>query len=309
MDSSSSSADKIPSTATARNLADLNFNSSEEEAEVIKPSPIKEKEYGSSDGDEGEIDESMSCDASSDRKRDFVPNTSYTKPSVKSTGALLLPQFVQIASKFAFGAIVTLYILNQQHALPKPLSAVVSKTLFWPTLPITMSKRIAKWTTVIDDSVLLGGAPFGWLNYPQRLYEDHNVRGVINMCEEYQGPVKQYEKLGIKELRLPTTDHFEPSVEDMKSAVEFIKSYKENDLGKVYIHCRAGHGRSAAIVYGWLMSQEDDIDSLDMKKLNEEFCQLRNVRKYLHKQPNVNEFRSWLSFKRKNEVFDERGEL
>jgi len=33
----------------------------------------------------------------------------------------------------------TLYFLNQKHfLLPKPISAIVSKILFWPTLPITV---------------------------------------------------------------------------------------------------------------------------------------------------------------------------
>ena len=47
--------------------------------------------------------------------------------------------------------------------------------------------------TNVDDTVVLGGAPFGFLNIPQRLYEEHNLRAVINMCEEYKGPTKDYE--------------------------------------------------------------------------------------------------------------------
>jgi hypothetical protein len=42
------------------------------------------------------------------------------------------------------------------------------------------------------------------------------VRGVINMCDEYGGPIKKYEQLGMQQLRLRTVDHFEPSVNDLK---------------------------------------------------------------------------------------------
>ena len=116
------------------------------------------------------------------------------------------------------------------------------------------------------------------------------IAGVVNMCEEYQGPVKSYRRLGIEHLRLPTVDHFEPSVEDLKKAVSFIQKH-ESKGGRVYVHCRAGHGRSAAAVYAWLLYKEPLADPIE---LNEKMCSLRNVRKSLHSQPNVNAFKSWL---------------
>ena len=68
-----------------------------------------------------------------------------------------------------------LYILNQKHLLPKPLSAVVSKVLFWPTLPITVGRRLGAWSTVVDDTVIIGGAPFGFVQLPERLYYEYGV--------------------------------------------------------------------------------------------------------------------------------------
>lgn len=136
-------------------------------------------------------------------------------PSPLNVTMAALPSF-SMCLKAVLGMTVALYILNQKHCLPKPLAAVVSKTLFWPTLPITVSRRIGSWSTVIDDTVVMGGAPFGFANIPEHLHEEYGVRGVINMCEEYPGPVSKYKRLGIKELWLPTVDHFEPSVHDLK---------------------------------------------------------------------------------------------
>lgn len=187
-------------------------------------------------------------------------------------------------------ATITLYVLNQKHMLPLPLGRVVSKALFWPTIPITISKRIGKWTTVVDNAVVIGGAPFGWCGYPEKLSRQFNVKGVVNMCDEYRGPVSSYERLGIEHLHLPTVDHFEPSVEDLKRAVSFIQKH-ESRGGRVYVHCRAGHGRSAAAVYAWLLYKEPLADPVE---LNEKLCSMRNVRKSLWKQPNINVYRLWL---------------
>ncbi len=41
------------------------------------------------------------------------------------------------------------------------------------------------------------------------------VRGVINLCEEFRGPLRKYKELGMEQLYLPTTDHFEPTVDDL----------------------------------------------------------------------------------------------
>ena len=93
----------------------------------------------------------------------------------RNVTAMAVPHIANLAFRTFLGVTVALYILNQKHALPRPLSAVVSKTLFWPTLPITMSRRIGKWMTRIDDTVVMGGAPFSFLNYPYRLYNDFGV--------------------------------------------------------------------------------------------------------------------------------------
>jgi atypical dual specificity phosphatase len=94
----------------------------------------------------------------------------------------------------------------------------------------------------------------------------------------------------MKELYLPTVDHFEPTVEDLESAVQFIKT-RQAVGERVYVHCRAGHGRSAAVVLAWLMTKDPNVD---VKTLNEELCQIRNVRSTLWKQQNIKEFHSRL---------------
>jgi hypothetical protein len=74
------------------------------------------------------------------------------------------------------------------------------------------------------------------------------------MCDEYSGPVNAYKKLNIRQLHLPTVDHFEPSLSQMHEAVAFIESFRQRGE-KVYVHCKAGHGRAASIALVWLLSR------------------------------------------------------
>jgi atypical dual specificity phosphatase len=127
---------------------------------------------------------------------------------------------------------------------------------------------------------------------------------VINLCEEYRGPDRSYKRLGIQHLHLPTTDHYEPSLRDIHKAIRFIKRYERRNE-KVYVHCRAGHGRSAAIAYAWLLTKNPNVD---LQQLNEELCQRRNVRKTLYQQPNILKFHSMLLQRQNGAVYDDDDE-
>lgn len=128
------------------------------------------------------------------------------------------------------------------------------------------------------------------LTLPDYCFRYGQIRGVVNLCEEYRGPVGSYSRLGMKQLYLPTVDHFEPSVESLEKAVKFIDRCSK-DGKRVYVHCRAGHGRSAAVVFAWLLSKDPDVDRKD---LNAQFCMIRDVRSTLWKQPNIIEYHSRL---------------
>jgi atypical dual specificity phosphatase len=172
-------------------------------------------------------------------------------------------------------------------------------------MPITVARRIGHWTTEIDDTLIMGGAPFGFAKIPDKLYH-RGVRGVVNLCEEYRGPEASYRRLGMRHLRLPTTDHFEPTVQDMERAVEFIRFHEQ--MGKkVYVHCRAGHGRSAAVALAWLVSKSPD--TVDLKTLNQKLLQLRDVRKTLWKQRNIIRFHARLRRKDADDDDDDKDEI
>lgn len=149
------------------------------------------------------------------------------------------------------GTSFILFVLFQKKLLPKPVAKVVSKVLFYPTFPFTAALRYGNYWTEMDDTVILGCAPMGFMGHPREMAK-LGVKGVVNMCYEYSGPQTYYAQHGIRQLRLPVIDHTEPSVEYMKEAVSFIQRYKDKGE-KVYVHCKAGHGRAAAVTMSWLM--------------------------------------------------------
>ena len=173
-----------------------------------------------------------------------------------------------LTAKLVYGVIASgalIFFLFQKKLLSKKLSKIVSKIYFLPTFPITILMRLGNYWTVIDDTLFLGCAPMGLLGHPSQLHK-LGVRGVINMCYEYNGPKGYYSALGIKQLHLPTVDHFEPTVSQMAEAVRFIQEYK-NKGEKVYVHCKAGHGRAASIAMCWMMNELPDVAPKVSKKL------------------------------------------
>lgn len=183
--------------------------------------------------------------------RSVASSLSPLKNSIQTTFAGL--HWVTKMNWAFFFSLTVTWILFQKKLLPKPVSKVVSKLLFYPTFPITALMRVGNYWTKLDDTLILGCAPMNILGHPDQLY-NLGVRGVINMCNEYPGPTARYSTLGIKQLYLPTVDHYEPTLEYMNAAVEFIEEHQARGE-KVYVHCKAAHGRAASIALCWMMKQ------------------------------------------------------
>ena len=130
------------------------------------------------------------------------------------------------------------------------------KLLFLPTLAwnvlLCRVSRSWNWWDRIDDHVLLGALPFA--KDVQSLH-DSGVRAVINLCDEYGGPAKTYENAGIEQLHLPTVDFHAPSLVAIRRGVSFIDEHVQNG-NTVYVHCKAGRGRSATLAMCWLIQDK-----------------------------------------------------
>lgn len=77
-------------------------------------------------------------------------------------------------------------------------------------------------------------------------------------------------------------DHTEPSLADIDAAMAFIKERSESGV-RVYVHCKGGNGRSAAIAFCWLLYARN----MTLLEAQTYISEKRSVRKTLYKQPNI----------------------
>jgi atypical dual specificity phosphatase len=129
--------------------------------------------------------------------------------------------------------------------------AAFRPTILWNQLLYRIVPGRSYWD-VIDDTVVMGAMPLP--QHAPQLFA-LGVRGVVNLCEEYGGPVAAYREGGLTQLHLPTVDFTAPCYADVVRGVAFIREHAARGE-KVYVHCKAGRGRSATLVLCWLMENE-----------------------------------------------------
>lgn len=100
--------------------------------------------------------------------------------------------------------------------------------------------------------IFMGGAPWGF--HMARLRR-RGVRAAVNCCEEWDG--RAYAAHGIEQLRLNCVDFCDVPEEKLAAAVAFVHRHIEEGHS-VYIHCKAGVGRSTSVAVAYLASRVDE---------------------------------------------------
>lgn len=163
----------------------------------------------------------------------------------------------------------------------------VAHLLFYPTLAWNLLLRrlipARRWWDAVDDHVLIGALPLKWI-VPQ--LESAGVKAVVNLCEEFPGPTEAYQRAGIQQIHLPTIDFTPPSLGDVQRAVDFIQQHAS--CGRtVYVHCKAGRGRSGTVVLCWLIKSKNITPEQAQKVLQEK---RPHVVRSLFRRPVVQKF-------------------
>jgi atypical dual specificity phosphatase len=142
----------------------------------------------------------------------------------------------------------------------------VARWIFGPSLAVRRALHGLTgrpWWVRLDAHVLMGAFPFA-ADVPALAAS--GVRGVVNLCAERRGPRSRYRAHGLEELHLPVVDFAEPSEEVVAAALDFLRAHAARDE-RVYLHCKAGRGRSATIALCWLVERERISPDEAMRKL------------------------------------------
>ncbi len=113
----------------------------------------------------------------------------------------------------------------------------------------------------MTEHIILGAIPLKNQSHDQ-LIKQEGVSLVLTLLEDFEithqgiftSPVcpKDWEALQIEQKHIKAQDFLPLSLDHMHQGADILKSAVENQQ-KVYVHCKAGRGRSATIVICYLL--------------------------------------------------------
>lgn len=129
----------------------------------------------------------------------------------------------------------------------------LARLFYWPSIGahrLMCLMRIWRRWDWINESLLLGGAP---TRREARALAGAGIGAAVCLCEPYEMGRSAIEAAGIECLVLPVIDYARPDADVIERGAAFIGE-RIAAGGKVFVFCKAGRVRSAAVVMGYLMA-------------------------------------------------------
>jgi protein-tyrosine phosphatase len=181
-----------------------------------------------------------------------------------------------LAVKIGLAAAAALCAVQSQETKKRFLYEYsLGLTLLWSKLKI----RNQQWYHPIREGLILGGIPLSNYGHLEQLKRE-GVTTVISLVEPFEReaslfgiPVKpeEWEKAGIAYHSFPSVDFHAVSVENLAKTALIIGKRKPKET--VYVHCKSGIGRSAAVILAYLMISE----RLTLNQAIQSVSQIRHI--------------------------------
>ncbi len=156
--------------------------------------------------------------------------------------------------------------LHEKIHPPQPASdrgyTLIKHLKYEVSLAYTQSKGNSWWSKIGSHNIYLGGLPLKNAGHLQKI-KDLGVTGILCLVEDFElnswinPPVKKADweahNIGVKHV--PSVDFFPLTTQEFDEGLAALEAMlKEGRI--VYVHCKAGVGRSASIVIAYLMKHE-----------------------------------------------------
>ena len=145
--------------------------------------------------------------------------------------------------------------------------------LSWHIVSYFGGQLSAPLCTIIDNNICVGALPCSKLNVLTLYSDPYHIRAIINLCDECKGPINEYNKYNMKYIQINTLDTTPPSIGNINLGIKFIEKFikwkkeENNNIGRVFIHCKGGRARAVTMAICWLLSQGVKVnDALKMIK-------------------------------------------
>jgi protein-tyrosine phosphatase len=137
---------------------------------------------------------------------------------------------------------------------------------------VKLNAATRNWWDEITQKIVLGGIPLESENHDRTLPHGVGIKAVLSVVEDFElrraglftvpASVKKWKEKNVEQLVINVPDCMPVPVEKIRQAVDFLhKMHLANK--KSYVHCKAGHGRSAAMVICYLLKHDNQIKSVE----------------------------------------------
>lgn len=156
-------------------------------------------------------------------------------------------------------SIVTIAILSHQYRD----SPMVKRGFFESSLLLTKWTQKEWWNLITPYNIVLGGIPLKNEGHHNGIRET-GVDSILSMVETFEHnsgfwdepmTLEEWEKMGMRVKHVEAVDFTALEQKHFVEGVAFLE--KELSEGRrVYVHCKAGRGRSASIVIAYIMKRD-----------------------------------------------------